>query len=135
MIMQVAANMENPGILRVLRKPLVPEPGKVADGGRAGPGREGSRQPASTGQGSGGAGGVLSGQDRLADQGVTFSDTPVVQVGGPRGGPHQDEGAQGSPHLGQTVEVGLRRSGIQRPQISPYKAGSGGMEGKSDKLG
>ena len=63
MIMEVAANLDNPGILRVLRKTRVPEPGKVADveqsrvqaeqGGRAGPSRAGSRQqPASTGQGS-----------------------------------------------------------------------------------
>ena len=105
LIMQVAANMENPGILSVLRKPPVPGPGKVADagqsrgqaeqGGRAGPGSAGSRQLASTGQGSGGTGGVLSGQDRLAIQGATLSDTPVVQVGGPQGGPHQADGAQG----------------------------------------
>ena len=137
MIMEVAANMDNSGILRVLRKPLVPEPGKVADveqsrvqaeqGGRAGKGRAGSRQqPASTGQCSGGAGGVLSGQDRLASQGVTPSDTPVVQVGGPLEGPHQAGGAQGAKRLGQTVEVGLRRSGRQRSRIFPYQAGSGG---------
>jgi hypothetical protein len=106
LIMQVAANMENPSILSVLHKPPVPEPGsgsapvrKVADagqsraqaeqGGRAGPGRAGSRQPAGAGQGSGGAGGVLGGPDRVALQGATLSDTPVVQVGGPQGGPHQ----------------------------------------------
>ena len=59
----------------------------------------------------------------------------MVQVGGPLDGPHQADGVQGSPRLGQTVEVGLRRSGRQRSQISPYQAGSGGMEGKSDKLG
>ena len=35
LIMQVAANMENPGILRVLRKPLVPELDKVADVGQS----------------------------------------------------------------------------------------------------
>ena len=125
--MQVAANMENPGILNVLHKPgSVSAPvRKVADagqsraqaeqGGRAGPGRAGSRQPASAGQGSGGAGGVLGGQDRLAIQGATLSDTPVVQVGGPQGGPHQADGGL-SPHPGQTVEVGfpgVRRSGRQ----------------------
>ena len=91
MIMQVAANMDNPGIFRVFRKPLVPEPDadvgqsrvQAEQGGRAGPGRAGSRkQPAITGQGSGGAGGVLIGQVRLAIQGVTPSDTPVVQVDG-----------------------------------------------------
>ena len=59
----------------------------------------------------------------------------VVQVGWPEGRPHQAEGAQGSPHPGQTLEVGLRRSGRQRSQISPYQAGSSGMEGKSDKFG
>ena len=139
LIMQVAANMENPGILSVLRKP-VPGPGKLADagqsrvqaeqGGRAGPGSAGSRQLASTGQGSGGTGGVLSGQGRLASQGSTLSDTPVVQASGPQGGPHQAGKAQGSPHTGQTLEVSLRRSGRQRSQISPYQAGSSGMEGK-----
>ena len=126
LIMQVAANMENPEILGVLRKPLVPELGKVADvgqsrvqaeqGGRAG---QQSRHPASAGQGSGGAGGVLSGQDRLASQSLTLSDAHVVQVGRPLEGPQQAGGAQGLPRLGQSVEVGLRRSGRQRSQISP----------------
>ena len=31
MIMNVAASMDNPGILRALRKPQGPEPGKFAD--------------------------------------------------------------------------------------------------------
>ena len=104
-------------------------------GGRAGPGSAGSRQLATTGQGPGGAGGILIGQYRLAIQGATLSDTPVVQVGRPQGGPHQADGAQGSLHPGQTVEVGLRWSGRQRSQISPYQAGSSEMEGKSDKFG
>ena len=59
----------------------------------------------------------------------------MVQVGGLLEGPQQADGAQGSPRLGQSVEVGLRRSGRKWSQISPYQAGSGGMEGKSDKLG
>ena len=50
-------------------------------------------------------------------------------------GPHQVDGAQGAHGLWQTVEVGLRRSGRQRSQISSYQVGSGGMEGMSDKLG
>ena len=106
MIMEVAANMDNPGILRALRKPQVPEPGRFDEveqsrgqaeqRGRAGPIRAGSRQqPASTGQDTGGAGGVLSGQDRLAGQGVTSSDAPVVQVGVPLEGPHQASGHRG----------------------------------------
>ena len=62
-------------------------------------------------------------------RGSTLSDTPVVQVDGAQGGP--------SPHLGQTVEVGLpgvRCSGRQRSQLSLYQAGSSGMEGRSDKF-
>ena len=94
MNMNVAAGMDNPGILRALRKPRGPEPGKLADvehsrgqsgqGGRAGPSRAGSRQlPASTGQETGGAGVVLREQGRSASQGVSPSDAPVVQVGVP----------------------------------------------------
>ena len=53
--------------------------------------------------------------------------------------PHQVDGVQGgpSPHLGQSVEVGLpqvRRSIRQRSQLSPYQAGSSGMKGQSDKI-
>ena len=35
LVMQAATGMENPGILGVLRKPLVPEPGKFADVGES----------------------------------------------------------------------------------------------------
>ena len=147
LIMQVAANMENPGILSVLRKPPRPKSGslsapghKVADSGQSKAQPE-HRQPASAGQGSGGSGGVLGGQNRLDIRKSTLSDKTVAQVDGPQGepSPHQVDGAQGgpSPHLGQSVEVGLpivRRSIRQRSQLSPYQAGSSGMEGRSDKI-
>ena len=148
LIMQVAANMDTPGnILSVLRKPSRPKSGslsapghKVADSGQSKAQPE-HRQPASAGQGSGGSGGVLGGQDRLDIRKSTLSDKTVAQVDGPQGepSPHQVDGAQGgpSPHLGQSVEVGLplvRRSIRQRSQLSPYQAGSSGMEGRSDKI-
>ena len=58
--------------------------GQTGQGGRAGPSSAESRQlPASTGQETGGAGCVLSGQGRSASQGVSLSDAPVVQDGVP----------------------------------------------------
>ena len=60
----------------------------------------------------------------------------MVQVDGPQGGPHQADGAQGGPslHPGHQGLPGVRRSGRQRSQLSPYQAGSSGMEGLSDKF-
>ena len=69
-------------------------------------------------------------------RGSTLSDTPVVQVDRPQGGPHQADGAQGgpSPHPGHPGLPGVRQSGRQRSLLSPYQAGSSGMEGRSDKF-
>ena len=78
--MQVTANMANPGILSVLRKPPVPKSGslsapgyKIADLGQSKAQAE-PRQSASAGRGSGGSGGVLGGQDRLDIRGSTLSE-------------------------------------------------------------
>ena len=86
------------------------------------------------------AGVVLEGQGRLDIRSVSQSDKSVVQVDGQlrEPSPQQIDGAQPglSPSLGQSVEVGLpevRRSIRQRSQIFPYQAGTGGMEGSSDK--
>ena len=113
---------------------------KVADSGQSKAQAE-PRQPARAGQGSGGSGGVLGGQDRLDIRGSTLSDKPVAQVDEPQGEPslHQVDRAQGGPsrHLGQSVEVSLpvvRRSNRKRSQMSPYQAGSSGLEGRSDKI-
>ena len=145
--MQAAASFDTPGnILSVLRK----KPSRLKSGGLSAPGsnvadsgqsqaQAESRQPASSGQGSGGAGGVLEGQERLDLRNSSQSDKTVVQDGPQREpSPHQIDGAQrrSSPHLEQSVEVGLpevRRSSRQRSQLSPYQAGTGGMEGSSDK--
>ena len=94
---------------------------------------------ASAGQGSGGAGSagsidspghrILGGQDRLELRQSTVSGNTLAQVDGSQGEP--------SPHLGQTIEVGLpivRRGNRQRSQLSPYQAGSSGMEGQSDRF-
>ena len=83
-----------------------------------------------------GAGVVLERQDRLENRSASQTDNLVVQVDGQLRGPspQQSDGAlpRPSPSLEQAVEVGLpnvRRSSRQRSHISPYQAGSGGMEG------
>ena len=145
LIMQVAVNMETPVILSVLCKPPVPKYGsvsapghKVADAGQS---------QAQAEQSPGGwpmqvkalvdlRGSWEVTQDRLDIRESTLSDTPVVQVDGPQGGPHQADGAQGGPslHPGHPGLPGVRQSGKQRSQSSPYQAGLSGMEGGSDKF-
>ena len=140
-LMQQVANMDTPGnILRVLRKPSALST-HVADSGRS-KARAESGQPASVSVSDqpAGAGVVLEGQGRLDIRSVSQSDKAVVQVDGllREPSPQQFDGAQpgSSPSLGQSIEVGLpevRRSSRQRSQLSPYQAGTGGMEGSSDK--
>ena len=116
-LMQQVANWDYPGnILSVLRKPSALGT-HVADSG-------GSNARAE------------SGQHISASQ----TDKSVVQVDGQlrEPSPQQSDGAppRPSPSLEQAVEVGLpgvRRSIRQRSHISPYQAGTGGMEGSSDK--
>ena len=140
-LMQQVANLDTPGnILRVLRKPSALST-HVADSGRS-KARAESGQPASVSVSDqpAGAGVVLEGQGRLDIRSVSQSDKAVVQVDGllREPSPQQFDGAQpgSSPSLGQSIEVGLpgvRRSNRQRSQLSPYQAGTGGMEGSSDK--
>ena len=140
-LMRQVANLDTPGnILRVLRKPSALST-HVADSGRSKPRAE-SGQPASVSVSDqpAGAGVVLEGQGRLDIRSVSQSDKAVVQVDGllREPSPQQFDGAQpgSSPSLGQSIEVGLpevRRSSRQRSQLSPYQAGTGGMEGSSDK--
>ena len=94
---------------------------------------------ASACQGSGGVGSAgsinspghrpLGVQDRLELRQSTLSGNTLAQVDGGQGEPGQG--------LGQTIEVGLpivRCGTRQRSQISPYQAGSSGMEGQSDRI-
>ena len=154
LVFRAAAEMDNPGILGVLRQSPRAEPGvRSAPGQRAGPGQAGAesgqssgqarlRQTASTGQGSEDSGGAVSvdspgrgglrqlgGQDRLETGQSELSGNILVQA----------EGGQGDPGLGldQTAEVVLpvlRRGSRQNFQITPYQAGAGGMEGQSDRV-
>ena len=126
--------------MRVLSKPSAPST-HVADSGRS-KARAESGQPASVSVSDQpvGAEVVLEGQGRLDIRSVLQSDKAVVQVDGllREPSPQQFDGAQpgSSPSLGQSIEVGLpgvRRSNRQRSQLSPYQAGTGGMEGSSDK--
>ena len=58
-----------------------------------------------------------------------MSGNTLLQVDGGHGEPGQG--------LNHTTEVGLpivRRGNRQRSQISPYQAGSSGMEGQSDRF-
>ena len=145
LVMHVAANMDNPGIMGILRKSPRPESGDVSAPGQGAAELGRSRgqavpgHSASAGQGSGGAGSAgsidspghrtLGGQDRLELRQSTVSGNTLAQVDGSQGEP--------SPHLGQTIEVGLpivRRGNRQRSQLSPYQAGSSGMEGQSDRF-
>ena len=138
-LMQQVANMDTPGnILRVLRKPSALST-HVADSGGS-KARAESGQPVSVSDQPVGAGVVLGGQGRLDIRSVSQTDKSVVQVDGQlrEPSPQQSDGAPpgSSPSLGQSVEVGLpevRRSIRQRSQISPYQAGTGGMEGSLDK--
>ena len=122
LVFRAAAEMDNPGILKVLRQSPRAEPGVVSAPGQrgAGPGQTGAesgqssgqarpRQSASTGQGSEGSGGAVSvdspglrqlgGQDRLETGQSVLSGNTLVQA----------DGGQGEPGLGldQTAEVGL----------------------------
>ena len=145
LVMHVAANMDNPGIMGILRQSPRPESGNVsAPGQRAAEsgqsrGQAGPGQSASAGQGSGGSGGAervdspghrpLGVQDRLEIRQSTLSGNTLAQVDRGQGEPGQG--------LSQTAEVGLpivRRGNRQRSQISPYQAGSSGMEGQSDRI-
>ena len=59
----------------------------------------------------------------------------VVQVGVPVDS-LQTGGTQVAQGLGHPEEVGVRRSSRQRSKITPYQAGTGGMEKQmSDSLG
>ena len=148
LVFRAAAEMDNPGILGVLRQSPRAEPGvRSAPGQRAGPGQAGAesgqssgqarlRQTASTGQGSEDSGGAVSvdspgrgglrqlgGQDRLETGQSGLSGNILVQA----------DGGQGDPGLGldQTAEVGLpvlHRGSRQKFQITPYQAGDAGME-------
>ena len=143
--MHAAANMDNPGILGILRQSPRPESGNVSAPGQGAAELGRSRgqavpgHSASAGQGSGGAGSagsidspghrILGGQDRLELRQSTVSGNTLAQVDGSQG--------ELSPHLEQSAEVGLpivRRSSRQRSQLSPYQAGSSGMEGQSDRI-
>ena len=138
-LMQQVANWDYPGnILAVLRKPSALGT-HVADSGGSNARAE-SGQSVSVRDQPAGAGGVLGRQDRLDIRSVSQSDKSVVQVNGQlrEPSPQQSNGVPlgPSPHLEQPIEVGLpevRRSSRQRSHISPYQAGTGGMEGKSDK--
>ena len=138
-MMHQVANMDYPGnILKVLRKPSA-QSSNVADSGVS-KSRAGSDQPTSPEQGAGGSSLVLEGQRRLDLRSSSQLDNSVVQVDGTLRdpSPHQTDEAQAgsSPSLGQSIEVGLpavRRSTRQRSHISHYQAGSGGMEGSSDR--
>ena len=138
-LMQRVADCDYPGnILTVLHKPSAPST-HVADSGskaRAESGRPASvrvrDQPV-------GAGGVQEGRGRLDIRSVSQLDKAVVQVDGQlrEPSPQQFDGALpgSSLSLGQSVQVGLpdvRRSNRQRSQISPYQAGTSGMEGSLD---
>ena len=138
-LMQQVANWDYPGnILSVLRKPSALGT-HVADSGGSNARAE-SGQPVSVRDQPAGAGVVLERQDRLENRSASQTDNLVVQVDGQlrESSPQQSDGAPpgSSPNLGQPIEVGLpevRRSSRQRSHISPYQAGTGGMEGKSDK--
>ena len=111
----------------------------VADSGGSNARAE-SGQPVSVRDQPAGAGVVLERQVRLDNRSASQTDKSVVQVDGQLRGPspQQSDGAppRPSPSLEQAVEVGLpevRRSSRQRSNISPYQAGTGGMEPKSDK--
>ena len=146
LVMNAAANMDNPGLLRVLCKLRRSEPGKFPEveqsGGHTGPGgREGPRnaesrqRPASPRQGIGGAGSVHWDQGRSDSHGVVHHEAPVVQVGQPVDS-LQTGGTQVAQRLGHPEEVGVRHSSRQRSKIIPYQAGTGGMERQmSDSLG
>ena len=137
-MMHQVANMDYPGnILKVLRKPSA-QSSNVADSGVS-KSRAGSDQPTSPEQGAGGSCLVLERRRRLDIRSASQLDNSVVQdntLTDPS--PHQTDRALAglSPSLGQYIEVGLpavRRSTRQRSHISHYQAGSGGMEGSSDR--
>ena len=146
LVMNAEANMDNPGLLRVLRKPRGSEPGKFPEveqsrghtgpGGRAGlRNAESRQQPASPRQEAGGAGSVHWDQGRSASHGVDHHEAPVVQVGVPVDS-LQTGGTQVAQGLGHPEEVGVRRSSRQRSKIIPSQAGTGGMKRQmSDRLG
>ena len=135
-LMRQVADWDYPGniVRQAFHKPPALSP-HAADSGGSNV-RAGGGQPVSVRGQPAGAGVVLESQDRLENRSASQIDNLVVQVDGQlrEPSPHQSNGAP--PSLEQAVEVGLpevRRSSRQRSNISPYQAGTGGMEPKSDK--
>ena len=97
------------------------------------PGSAVSGQPAGAG-----AGVVLDRQDRLVGKSASQLDNLAMQEDAQLAEPSPSNGAspEPSPSLEKAVEVGrpeIRRSVRTRGHISPYQAGTSGMESRSDR--
>ena len=141
LVLRAASDMDNPGILKVLRSSPRAEPvvGSAPEQGSAGPGQSRVQarpgQTGSSGQDSEGSAGAVGGgtpgrgglrqsgsQDRSVTGGSVLSGDISVQDDAVAVGPRQD--------IGQAAEVTLpvlRRGNRVKSQVIPYQAGESGM--------